>query len=232
MKALKARAGNSTCSASGSYSNGEAADDLLIQAVGLAAAKHGGDNRRTVLIHGQFEREDQVDSFVKLGVFPSLFPMHTYYWGDWHRDHTVGPMLADNISPTGWYRARGSMFSTHSDAPVAFPDSMRILDATVTRRTRSGDILGPTQRVDVMTALKAMTLWAAYQHFEDGMKGSIEPGKMADFVILSDDPTAVDPESLDQLKVTETVKKGQSIYVSGQKKAELLRPRDVLNPGL
>ena len=69
--------------------------------------------------------------------------MHTFYWGDWHRDHTVGPVAADNISPTGWYRERGAMFSTHTDAPVAFPDTMRMLDATVTRRTRSGDILGP-----------------------------------------------------------------------------------------
>ena len=87
------------------------------------------------------------------------------------------------------------IFTTHHDAPVAFPDSMRVLDATVTRRTRSGDILGPEQRVDVMTALKAMTIWPAYQHFEEAPKGSIEVGKLADLVILSDDPTAVAPET-------------------------------------
>ena len=81
------------------------------------------------------------------------------------------------------------MFGTHHDAPVAFPDSMRVLDATVTRRSRSGDIIGPDQRVDVMTALKAMTIWPAWQHFEEADKGSIEVGKLADFVILSDDPT-------------------------------------------
>ena len=108
-----------------------------------------------VLIHGQFLREDQVDSYQRLGVFPSLFPMHTFYWGDWHRDHTVGPKLADNISPTGWVRARGMRFGSHHDAPVAFPDSMRVLDATVTRRSRSGDIIGPEQPVDVIPALKA-----------------------------------------------------------------------------
>jgi predicted amidohydrolase YtcJ len=196
------------------HSNGEAASDLLIASIKSATDKHGQADRRPVLVHGQFQREDQVDSFLKLGVFPSLFPMHTFYWGDWHRDQTVGPEAADNISPTRWYLKRGAMFTSHHDAPVALPDSIRILSATVTRRTRSGDILGPAQRVPVMTALKALTLWAAYQHFEENDKGSIAAGKVADFVILTGDPTAVDPEALDQLKVAETIKSGRSVYAA------------------
>ena len=198
------------------HSNGEAASDLLIQSVEAATEKHGTGDRRPVLIHGQFLREDQVDSIQRLDIFPSLFPMHTYYWGDWHRDHTVGPVLADNISPTGWVRERGMIFGTHHDAPVAFPDSMRVLDATVTRRTRSGDILGPDQRVDVMTALKAMTIWPAWQHFEEDRKGSIEIGKLADFVILSEDPTAIDPEDLDALEVIRTIKENEVIFEATQ----------------
>ncbi|HYN78864.1 MAG TPA: amidohydrolase family protein [Lamprocystis sp. (in: g-proteobacteria)] len=75
--------------------------------------------------------------------------------GDWHRDHTVGPEAGQNISPTGWALARGMTFSSHHDAPVAFPDSMRVRDATVTRRARgSGRIVGADLRVDVITALK------------------------------------------------------------------------------
>jgi predicted amidohydrolase YtcJ len=202
------------------HSNGEAASDLLIAAIREAQTKHGRLPTRPVLVHGQFEREDQVDSFVALGVFPSLFPMHTFYWGDWHRDHTVGPANADNISPTGWYLTRGSMFSSHTDAPVAFPDTMRVLSATVTRRTRSGDILGPTQRVPVEVALKAMTIWPAYQHFEEKTKGSIEVGKLADFVILTEDPTAVAPLMLDQIKVAETIKEGQSVYKASPEKLQ------------
>lgn len=198
--------------------SGEAAGDLMISSLRLAENNHGKRDRRTTLIHGHLEREDQVDAFVRLGVFPSLFPMHTFYWGDWHRDRTVGPELAQNISPTQWYLKRGSMFSSHHDAPVAFPDSMRILDATVTRRSRSGDIIGATQRVPVMTALKAMTLWPAYQHFEEKDKGSIETGKLADFVILTQDPTQVDPETLDQLKVAETIKKGVTVYKADPEK--------------
>ncbi|MCC2596373.1 amidohydrolase [Pusillimonas sp. MFBS29] len=194
------------------HANGEAASDLLLAAVKTAEAKHPVKDRRAVLIHGQFLRKDQVVALDELDIFPSLFPMHTFYWGDWHRDRTVGPKNADNISPTGWVRERGMMFSTHHDAPVAFPDSMRVLSATVTRRTRSGDILGPDQRVDAMTALKAMTIWPAYQHYEEDSKGSLVRGKLADFVILSQDPTAIDPELLHQVVVVETVKKGKSIY--------------------
>ncbi len=194
------------------HANGEGASDMLIEAIESAQERYGSQNIRPVLIHGQFMREDQIDSYNRLGVFLSLFPMHTYYWGDWHRDHTVGPVDAQNISPTGWARERGMMFGTHHDAPVALPDSMRVLSATVTRRTRSGDILGPDQRVDVMTALKAMTIWPAWQHFEENDKGSIESGKLADFVILSDNPMTVAPDNLADLQVRVTIKDNEVIY--------------------
>jgi predicted amidohydrolase YtcJ len=196
------------------HANGERASDLLIAAHRAAQARFPrGKELRPVLIHGQFLREDQLDSYKALGVIPSLFPMHTFYWGDWHLDHTVGPEAGLNISPTGWALQRGMIFSSHHDAPVAFPDSMRVLDATVTRRARgSGRIVGPEQRVDVITALKAMTIWPAYHHFEEKTKGSLEPGKLADFVILSKDPTAVEPATIADIKVTETVKEGKTIF--------------------
>jgi hypothetical protein len=166
-----------------------------------------------VLIHGQFMREDQFDPLKALNVIPSLFPMHTFYWGDWHLDHTAGPEVGMNISPVGWARKRGMIFTSHHDAPVAFPDSMRVLDATVTRRARgSGRIVGPQHRVDVITGLKAMTIWAAHQIFEEKTKGSLEVGKLADFVILSKDPTAVEPMSIADIKVSETIKEGVTVF--------------------
>ncbi|MBW8635827.1 amidohydrolase [Hoeflea sp. WL0058] len=216
------------------HANGEGASDMLIAALGAAQAKYGDPGNRPVLVHGQFMREDQVDAYKRLGVFPSLFPMHTFYWGDWHREHTVGPVNAENISPTGWVRQRDMMFGSHHDAPVAFPDSMRILSATVTRRTRSGDILGPHQRVDVPTALKALTIWPAWQHFEENDKGSIEVGKIADFVIISEDPTSIDPETLADIKVLATVKDDKVIYEADEavRKGELIRPRFAFSPAM
>jgi predicted amidohydrolase YtcJ len=194
------------------HGNGDAAIDGFINAVRAAKAEYPDVDNRPVLIHGQTLRQDQVGPLKELGIFPSLFPMHTFYWGDWHRDSVLGPIRAENISPTGWVLDHGLMFGSHHDAPVALPDSMRVLAATVTRRSRSGDILGPYHRVPVETALKALTIWPAWQHFEEKTKGTIEVGKLADFVILSDNPIKVPQDRLADLKVLETIKEGVSIY--------------------
>lgn len=196
------------------HANGDAAIDALIAAVRAARALSPQADIRPVLIHGQTLRFDQVAALDELGIFPSLFPMHTFYWGDWHRESVLGPERAENISPTGWVRERDMMFGTHHDAPVALPDSMRVLSATVTRTTRSGRVLGPQHRVDVATALRAMTLWPAWQHFEEAQKGSLEVGKLADMVILSDDPLSVDPAALDDLEIMATLKDGEVVYAA------------------
>ena len=194
------------------HANGDAAIDQFIGAVRAARAEYPDVEVRPVLIHGQTLRLDQVDDLKALNIFPSLFPMHTFYWGDWHRESVLGPVRADNISPTGWLLERDMMFGSHHDAPVALPDSMRVLSATVTRRSRSGDILGPEHRVPVATALKALTLWPAWQHSEEDTKGSIEPGKLADFVVLSANPLEVPEEALDEIVVEQTIKEDRVIY--------------------
>jgi hypothetical protein len=194
------------------HANGDVASDRFIEAIRLAKKKYPDVDNRPVLIHGQVLREDQVEQLKELGIFPSLFPMHTYYWGDWHRESVLGPERAENISPTGWVLERGMIFGSHHDAPVALPDSMRVLSATVTRASRTGRVLGPEHRVPVETALKAMTIWPAWQHFEEDTKGTIEVGKLADFVILSDNPLTVPQDQLDDLKVLETIKEDKSIY--------------------
>lgn len=198
------------------HGNGDAAIDRYIEAVRRAKEKYPDVDNRPVLIHGQTLRHDQVGQLKALGIFPSLFPMHTFYWGDWHRESVLGPERAENISPTGWVLEQDMLFATHHDAPVALPDSMRVLSATVTRRTRSGRLLGEQHRVPVATALRAMTLWPAWQHFEEERKGSIEVGKLADFVLLSDNPMTVAEEQLDDIKVLETIKEGQTIYRANQ----------------
>lgn len=194
------------------HANGDAAIDELIATVAKAQQAYPGADRRTVLIHGQYLRFDQVEQIKALGIFTALYPMHTFYWGDYHRDSVAGPERAAFISPTSAVLAAGMRFSIHSDAPVTYPDSMRLLDSAVNRTTRSHQVLGPEQRVPPEVALKAMTLWSAYQHFEEASKGSIEVGKLADFVILDENPTKVAPATLKDIKVLATVKEGRVIW--------------------
>ena len=104
------------------------------------------------------------------------------------------------------------VFTSHHDAPVVFPDSMRVLDATVNRVTRSGRVLGPDQRVSPAIALKSITLWAARQYGEESSKGSIEVGKRADLVLLSDNPMSIERGQLHTIKVLQTIKDGEVVY--------------------
>jgi predicted amidohydrolase YtcJ len=194
------------------HCNGDAAIDQFISAVRDAVVKHGQADRRNVIIHAQTARLDQLDSMKELGIIPSFFGMHCFYWGDWHRDETLGPARAEMISPAHSALRRGMIFTQHHDSPVAQPSAIRVLSSVVTRRTRSGDILGADERISVNDALKSLTIWGAYQHFEEKEKGSLEIGKVADFVVLSADPFAVDIEKLAELTVVETIKGGKSIY--------------------
>ncbi len=194
------------------HCNGDASGDMYIRAVRLAADKYGNKDRRSVMIHAQTVREDQLDSMKVLGIIPSFFAMHTFYWGDWHRDETLGKERAYRISPGVSTLNRGMIFTQHHDAPVAFPDALRILHATVNRVSRTGDIIGPDQRVPVYIALKSITDWAAYQAFEENLKGTLKAGKLADFVILDRNPLKIDPMDLASLKVMSTIKEGKTIY--------------------
>ena len=106
------------------------------------------------------------------------------------------------------------IFSQHHDAPVAMPSAIRILSSVVTRRTRSGDILGAEQCIPVDAAIKSITLWAAYQHYEEATRGSIEVGKLADFVVLDKNPHSIPIEELANLKVLQTIKEGNTIFAA------------------
>ena len=194
------------------HCNGDAAADAYINAVRFAANQYGNNNRRTVMIHAQTIREDQIDSLKALEIIPSFFSMHTYYWGDWHRDETLGKQRAYRISPTVSTLKRGMIFTQHHDAPVAFPDALRVLHSTVNRVSRSGDVIGPDQRVSPYIALKAITNWAAYQAFEENLKGTLTAGKLADFVILDKNPLKIDPMTITNISILATIKEGKTIY--------------------
>ncbi len=193
------------------HANGDAAIDQMIDAVRPAHQKHGPGDRRLTLIHGQFLRKDQIPDLRELQIFPSLFPMHTFYWGDWY-DQIIGPELAQQISPMRSALNAGMVATSHTDAPVALPNLMQVMWATVNRTSRSGKVMGADERITPIEALKAITLWGAYEHFEEKSKGSLEPGKLADMVILSDNPLTIDPKKINTIVVLETIKEGKTVY--------------------
>jgi predicted amidohydrolase YtcJ len=194
------------------HANGDAAAQQMINGVSLAAKKHGLKDRRTTMIHAQTVRDDQLELMQNLQIIPSFFVSHTYFWGDWHRDSVLGERRAARISPVKTAVDRRMVYTLHNDAPIVPPDMLGLIWSAVNRVTRSGEVLGPEQRVSVLDALKGVTLHAAYQNFEENIKGSIEPGKWADLVILSNNPLRVDPMTIKDIRVLETIKEGRRVY--------------------
>lgn len=198
------------------HCNGDACIDLVLAAIRKAYAAHPQARAtRPVIVHAQVTRPDQIAAYRELGVFPTYFAEHTFYWGDWHRDETLGPDRAAFISPTASTLKAGVRFSLHTDAPVVPPAPMHVWWSAVNRVTRSGKVLGPDQRLTPMQALKALTIWPAWQHFDEDERGSITPGKAADFVILAADPLHADPMSIKDIAVLATIKADKAIYEKG-----------------
>jgi len=193
------------------HANGDAAMDQMIRTMKPAAEEFGNNDRRSVLIHGQYVREDQLDSFKELGVIASLFPLHTFYWGDWHKQ-IIGDSLGNFISPTRTALDKGLKISIHTDAPVALPNLMRMVGISVERKSRSGQVIGADQKLTPYEALKGITQWSAYQHFEEDTKGTLEEGKLADMVVLDKNPLKVPEEEIKDIIVLETYKEGKQVY--------------------
>lgn len=194
------------------HANGDAAADQLIQANERVREVLGDADRRTVIIHAQTLREDQIERLNENSMMPSYFVAHTFYWGDWHRDSVLGPERSGRISPLASTVAKQVPYTIHNDSPVVPPDMMLLLWSAVNRVTRSGQVLGPQQRVPIEEALKSVTINAAYQYFEEGDKGTLEAGKLADLVVLSENPLEVDPMRIKDIKVLETIKEGETVF--------------------
>ena len=168
-------------------------------------------DHRSVIIHAQLMRADQLDRAAELNIVPSFFAAHTFFWGDWHR-RSFGEERGNNVSPVRWAIDRGVHFTVHNDASIVPPDIMRLVSITVNRTTRSGHVLGPHQRATIQEALHAVTLGAAYQYFEEDTKGSITVGKQADLVILETNPLTTDPAQLEDIQILETFSRGRSVH--------------------
>lgn len=195
------------------HCNGDEASEQYIRCFKKALASVGKTDTvtRPVMIHCQTVRDDQLDEMKKIGMIPSMFVAHTYYWGDVHLKN-LGRERGSRISPVRSALERGLKYNFHQDSPVLKPDMMQTVWCAVNRVTRKGVKIGEEQCIPVFEALKGITVNAAYAYHEEEQKGTIEPGKLADLVILEKNPLKVSPEELKDIAVEETIKEGETLY--------------------
>lgn len=194
------------------HCNGDAASEQYLNAYEKAKEDTGSkEDLRPVMIHCQTVRNDQLDRMAKLNMIASIFVGHIFYWGDIHKKN-FGAERGNHISPVKDALERGITVNFHQDTPVTKPDMMHSVWAAVNRISRTGQLIGDNQKIDVYEALKAITINGAYQYFEEDRKGTISVGKRADLVILDKSPLLVDPTDIRKIEVVETIKDGKSIY--------------------
>lgn len=195
------------------HANGDEAIEQMIRCYTKVLEETGGGrDLRPVVIHCQAVREDQLARMREIGMIASFFLDHVYYWGDYHYESVLGPERAGRISPARSALKYGVAFTLHQDSPVAPPDVMGAVHNAVNRRTAGGRVLGAEETISVEEALRAVTVNGAFQIFEEDRKGSMTPGKEADFVVLEKNPLTVPARELKEIRVLETIKAGETIY--------------------
>lgn len=195
------------------HCNGDASADQMITAFQMQSPsfKKTICDTRPVMIHAQTVRKDQLQRMARMGMLASFFIAHTYYWGDIHREN-LGWERAQRISPARTAIKERVIYTFHQDTPVLPPDMLMTIWCAVMRLTQKGLVIGEQERISPWEALQGITRHAAYQYFEENQKGSIAPGKLADLVILDENPLRVPPEKIKEIQVLYTIKEGEILY--------------------
>ncbi len=170
------------------HGNGDAAIQHIINGISRAQSISPRADARHIIVHAQTIGRSQLESLASMDVSVSFFPTHTFYWGDWYRSVVLGEERASKISPLASADMLGVRYSIHADAPVTPIDPMQMLWSASERLTASGFLLGATERVSRLRALRAMTIDVAWQNHLEHDRGSLEVGKLADVVVLSGNP--------------------------------------------
>ena len=181
------------------HANGDAGIDDVLHAFREAQRDFPREDARHRIEHCQMVRKDQLDAIAELNLSPSFFVGHVYYWGDRHRDIFMGPERAAGISALRSSIDRGIRFTVHDDTPVIPVNPLQLVWVGVNRLTKTDQVLGPDERITPLEALRTVTIDAAWQNFEEDIKGSIAPGKLADLVSLDGNPLTVDPTAIREL---------------------------------
>ncbi len=195
------------------HCNGDASIDMLLEGHRHAEHELGetSTDRRTVVIHSQIVRPDQLAAYRQYGLIPSFFTNHVYYWGDTHLAN-LGPERAAFLSPLNSALKLGIAATNHTDNIVTPIDPLFLLWTSVSRTTRSGKVLGAEEAVSPYDGLRALTVNGAHQYFEEASKGSLEAGKLADLVVLDQNPLKVATDAIAHVRVLETIKAGTVVY--------------------
>jgi len=194
------------------HMNGDAAAEQALRAIEKAVRRHGMSDHRPVFVHASYLRPDQIRRLQAVGGVPSFLTTGLVPGGDtvlklWGSERAANAMAAMSMEQAG------IPFSFSHDAPVSpQPWILPLVDAGVNRRIASGLVLGPDQRVTPYLGLRAVTANAAWQIKEEKNKGTLEVGKLADLVILERNPLKVDPVTIKDIAVLETIKEGRTIF--------------------
>lgn len=194
------------------HANGDRAIGSILEAYECALENNPRQNHRHRIEHVQTATAKDIEKMQKLQVAGSVFINHVYYWGERHKKMFLGPERAARISPLATMKAHDILFALHSDCPVTPISPLFSIWAAVNRVTSYGEVLGPNERIDVITALKAMTIYGAHMNFTEEDVGSIEINKYADFTMLERDPTQINPMEIKDIQVNATWIGGQIVY--------------------
>ncbi len=191
------------------HTNGDQATQMALDMLEPALKAHPSPDHRFTLQHCQLADAAQFRKMKALDMCVNLFANHHFYWGDEHYRLTVGPERAERMNACRTAQDTGVPMTIHSDAPVTPLGPLFTAWCAVNRITASGRVQGEGEKIPVADALRAVTLGAAYTLHMDGEVGSIEVGKRADFAVLEDDPTEVEPAALKDIPVWGTVQGGR-----------------------
>jgi predicted amidohydrolase YtcJ len=190
------------------HCNGDEASELFLDVLAEALERHPRWDHRHTITHSQLTTAAQYRRLAALGGGANIFANHIYYWGDQHRDLVIGPDRAARMDAAATALAAGVTISLHCDAPVTPIGPLATMHHAVNRRTATGALLGPDERITPAQALAAMTLGSAYLLKMDHEIGSIEAGKFADLAVLDADPLDVAPDALGGIGVLATMRGG------------------------
>ncbi|MFE4243136.1 amidohydrolase [Peribacillus butanolivorans] len=194
------------------HGNGDRAIESNIKALGEAIKGSPRDDHRHRIEHVQTANFNDLQTMKELGIAASFFINHVYYWGDRHRDIFLGQERAARINPLAEAVDLDLLFTLHSDCPITPISPLFSVWAAVNRITRNGSVLGEDQKIDVLTALKSMTIYGAELNFEENEKGTIEVGKKADFAVLAKDPLTCPLEEIKDIPVLATIVDGNVVW--------------------